>query len=113
MLLLLPTLEVGDHMVIMRVSVKASGAGSQIALAAMDGSWDGSIATFVPANSANYMDEYKRMVLVMDPPGTTIMPILQVFNNQGHVAEQVFFDRLELYLVPKTENPFYDLLNGY
>ena len=67
-LLMFPTMDVGDNMVLLRASVRSTNGGAAIALAALDGSMDGSIATNQPANSDIYIDNYQRMTLVYDPP---------------------------------------------
>ena len=61
-------MDVGDNMVLLRASVRSTNGGAAIALAALDGSMDGSIATNQPANSDIYVDNYQRMTLVYDPP---------------------------------------------
>ncbi|MFH1740451.1 MAG: protease inhibitor I42 family protein [bacterium] len=111
-LLVFPTLDVGEDMVLIRVSVQSTGGGAAVALAALDGSMDGSIATNIPANSAVFLDEYDRMVLVYDPPGTTIMPVVQVANQPGQQDVSVYLDNLEIYLLPRDVSIPSNLLYG-
>jgi hypothetical protein len=110
-LLLFPTLGVGEHIVLLRASVQATGPGATIALAALDGSMDGSIATNIP-NSDTFQGSYKRMVLVFDPPGTSIIPVFQVANLSGTEEIQVYLDRLEIYLIPRELGPLASLIYG-
>jgi len=107
-----PTLEVGENIVVMRVSVQSTGDGAAIGLAALDGSMDGSIGTNVPANSGIYRDRYRRMVLVYDPPGTTVTPVIQVANVPGLHDLSVYLDNLEIYSIPKGVQIPSDFLYG-
>ena len=111
-LLMFPTLEVGDNVVLIRASVQSTGGGAAVALAVLDGSMDGSIATNIPADSAIFRDKYRRMVLVYDPPGTTIVPVLQVANLPGEQALSVYLDNVEIYLLPRGVSVASDLLYG-
>ncbi|MFH1743288.1 MAG: hypothetical protein ABIH23_30145 [bacterium] len=100
-LLMFPTLDVGENTVLIRLSVHSIGAGAAIGLAVLDGSWDGSIATNIPANSSIFEDGYHRMVLLYDPPGESIVPVLQVANLSGTENVLIYIDNLEIYLLPK------------
>ncbi len=111
-LLLFPAMEVGDDIVLMRLSVQASAAGASIALAVLDGSMDGSIATNIPANSQIFMDSWDRMILVYDPPGTSIIPVVQVANLGNTVPVQVNLDNLEIYRIPRELGALAQLLCG-
>lgn len=100
-LLMFTTLNVGENTVLIRVSVQATGPGAAVALATLDGSMDGSIATNIPANSAIFQGKYQRMVLLYDPPGMTVAPVLQVANLGLGQQVSVYVDNLEIYLLPK------------
>ncbi len=95
-LLMFPTLEVGDDLVLIRVSVQSTGDGASIALAALDISMDGSIATNIPANSGIYKDGYHRIVLLYDPPGASIVPVFQIANS-GEEELTIYLDNLEVF----------------
>ncbi|MBD3268426.1 SUMF1/EgtB/PvdO family nonheme iron enzyme, partial [bacterium] len=109
-LLLFPTLDVGENAVLIRASVQATGGAAAVALAALDGSMDGSIATNIPANSTIFQDDYKRICLVYEAPGNTIAPIIQVNNLLGQDSVSVYFDNLEIYLFPHTTSIPADML---
>jgi len=109
-LLLFPSLEVGDDIVLMRMSVQASAAGAHVALAVLDGSMDGSIATNIPANSQIFMESWDRMLLLYDTPGTSIIPVVQVANLGNTVPVQVNLDNLEIYRIPRELGPVAGLL---
>ena len=111
-LLMFPTLEVGDNVVLIRASVQSTGGGAAVALAVLDGSMDGSIATNIPADSAIFRNKYHRMVLVYDPPGTTIVPVFQVANQPGEQALSVYLDNLEVFLLPRDVSISSNLLYG-
>ena len=111
-LLMFPSLEVGDSLALIRVSVQATGPGAAIALALLDGSFDGSIATNIPADSAIYQEGWQRMTLIYDPPGTTLVPVFQVANLPGKQTIQVYLDNLEVYLLPIEGNVPARLLYG-
>lgn len=109
-LLMFPSLHVGENAALIRVCVQSVGAGASVGLAALDGTMDGSIATVIPANSGIYQGRYHRMVLLYDPPGTTIAAVLQVANLPGQEIAMVYFDNLEVYLLPRGEVIPTDLL---
>jgi len=111
-LLLFPTLDVGDNLVFMRASVQSVGKKAAVALAVLDGSMDGSIATNIPANSAIFEGGYDRMVLLYDPPGSTVIPVFQVANLAGDENVLVYLDNLEIYLLPKEGSVPNALLHG-
>ncbi|MFH1742043.1 MAG: formylglycine-generating enzyme family protein, partial [bacterium] len=111
-LLLFPTLEVGENIVVMRVSVQSTGDGAAIGLAALDGSMDGSIGTNIPANSRMYKDAYQQMVLLYDPPGTAVIPVIQVANMPGQQNLSVYIDNLEIFSIPRGIQIPSDLLYG-
>ncbi|MFH1742184.1 MAG: hypothetical protein ABIH23_24535 [bacterium] len=111
-LLLFPTLDASQYMVLVRVSVRSVGTDAVVALAVLDGSMDGSIATNVPADSTGFQDEYGRLVLVYNPPGTTITPIIQVSNLGGDRNALVYLDNLEIYLLPWEGSVSNHLLYG-
>ncbi len=86
---------------LIRVNARATGPGASVALAALDGSFDGSIATLIPADSASLTGAYKRMAIVYKPPTNTIVPLLQVVAN-GSVTDPVtvYLDNLEIIPLP-------------
>lgn len=100
-LLMFPTIEVGDNVVLIRVFVHSSGGDATIALACLDGSMDGSIATNIPANSHIFQDRYHRMFVLFDPPGNSVTPVFQVSNLNGDQTLVVYMDNLEIYSLPK------------
>jgi hypothetical protein len=101
--LMFPSIDVGKNTVLIRASVRSNGPGAAVALAVLDGSLDGSIATNIPSNSALFQDQYQRMVLLYDPPGSSIVPVFQVSNLQGTQTIQVHLDNYEIYLIPRRE----------
>jgi formylglycine-generating enzyme required for sulfatase activity len=111
-LLLFPTLEVGANVALIRASVQSTRRGAAVALAVLDGSMDGSIATNIPADSAIFQGEYQRMVLIFDAPGTAIMPVVQVANLRGDEALSVYLDNVEIYLLPRGVSIPSDMLYG-
>ncbi len=111
-LLQLPTVDVGENLALVRVSVQSNGPGAQVALAVLDGSMDGSIATNIPVDSSVFQGSYNYQLLVYDPPGTSITPVIQVANIPGEQVVSVFFDRLEVYTIPEKDLPLYQLLYG-
>lgn len=100
-LLFFPSIEIGDRVALMRASVRSTGSGAAIALAAVDSSLDGSIATNIPANSNIYLDRFSRMVIVYDPPGTAFHPVFQLANLTGSQEVTVFLDNVEIYALHK------------
>ncbi|HPO09400.1 MAG TPA: hypothetical protein PLZ55_12080, partial [bacterium] len=111
-LLVFPTLDIGENAALIRLSVQSIGAGAAIGLGALDGSNDGSIATNIPANSGVFEDGYHRLVLLYDPPGNSIVPVVQVANLPGTENVLVYLDNLEIYLIPADANVPGRLLRG-
>ncbi len=111
-LLLFPTLHVGEDLVTIRASVQAIGSGAGLALAALNGTMDGAIGTNVPGNSGMFLDQYKRLVLTYDPPGTSVIPAFQVANLAGTQPVSVYLDNLEVFLIPKDAQIPSNLLHG-
>ncbi len=112
---LMVTLNAGDAVMLMgpfltldpgvpaliRVSARSTGAGAAVALAALDGSFDGSQATNIPANSQVFAGAYKRFVLLYKPPTNSIIPILQVAGGAAITDPvTVYFDNLEIIPLP-------------
>ena len=111
-LLLFPTIDVGTDLVLLRASVQSDGPGAAIALAVLDGSMDGSIATNIPANSQLYQGAWQRMMLVYDPPGNSIVPIFQVANTSHDQPVNIYLDNVEVSLIPRTGSLLNRLLAG-
>ncbi len=101
----------GEDIALIRASVQSTGDGASIALAALDGSMDGSIATNIPANSGMYKDAYQRIVLLYNTPGESIVPVFQVANF-GEWELSVYLDNLEVFLIPRDTNISSNLLYG-
>ncbi len=102
-LFLFPKIDCGEDLVLLRGFVQASSGGASIALAVLDGSLDGSIATNIPVNSVQFQDGYHRMLVLYDPPGTSVIPVFQVANTSSSDALVVYFDNLEVYRLPAGE----------
>jgi len=103
-LLMFPALDVGDNAVLIRAFVRSTSRGAEIALAGLDGSMDGSIGTNVCADSGVYGNEYHRMVLLYDPHGTTVSPIIQVASVPDRQPTSTLFvtvyvDNVEVFLI--------------
>jgi len=103
-MMLFPKFQVGDNVLLLRVSFQASAPGAALALAALDGSQDGSVATNIPDNSEIFLDDYKRSVLIYDPPTNEVNPIIQVSNVGNSEEVTVYVDNLEVYLLPRDKH---------
>ncbi len=95
--------------ILLRMNVRATGAGASLALAALKGrlatfeNVDGSIATHVPASTHNFMEQAKRMVLIYEPDDGTIMtPIIQLVSTSETESVTVFVDKLEVYRLDRS-----------
>ncbi|RJP29339.1 MAG: hypothetical protein C4527_11110 [Candidatus Omnitrophota bacterium] len=102
-MLMFPSLEIGDHVILMRISVKADAPGASLGLAVLDGSMDGSLAMSLTMKSDRFVEDYKRMVLLYDPPGTTIVPLVQAVGSSEGENVTVYLDQLEILLIPPNE----------
>lgn len=110
-LLQFPEIEVGEQRVLIRISVRTSGGSVAPALAVADGAFDGSIATAIPARGSNFIDGYKRMVLLYDAPNDgSIVPLFQAAGLD--VETTVYVDNVEIYLVPTEGTVPARLFNG-
>lgn len=110
-LLQFPEIEVGEQRVLIRVSVRTNGESVTPALAVADGTFDGSIATTIPARGNNFVDGYKRMVLLYDAPNDgSITPLFQAAGLDEETV--VYIDNVEIYLIPTDGNIPVRLLNG-
>ncbi len=106
-----PFLEVEDAPVLLRVSVRSNGGGCSVALAAMDGSFDGSVATNIPADSDIFNGEYKRMTMIYKAPSNSVIPLLQVAYMQPEGAPvEIYFDNFELIPLPPGQTISTDML---
>ncbi|MBN2326094.1 MAG: hypothetical protein JXR73_02995 [Candidatus Omnitrophica bacterium] len=86
---------------LLRVNVRSTGGGVSVALAALDGSFDGSVSSNIPADSMVFNGAYKRMALVYKAPSNGVIPILQAAANvnlSGPVM--IYFDNFELIPLP-------------
>ncbi|MFH1742041.1 MAG: hypothetical protein ABIH23_23815 [bacterium] len=100
-LLLFPTLDIGDRWVLARAAVESTGSGAEVTLGVLDSSMDGSIATNGASDSSLLLNTYRHRVLLFDPPGTRIRPVFQLANLNGTQTVSVYFDNLEIYLLPE------------
>ena len=99
-LVMLPTVEVGERIVLISATVRTTAAGASVGLAGIDASMDGSIATNIPANSDIYMGEYKRILLGFSPKGTSITPAFQLANLAGETTVTAYLDNVEIFTAP-------------
>lgn len=88
-----------DVPVLLRLSVRADGPGAQVALAALDGAWAGSVASFIPVNSSSFVNRYRRLQFLYNADSDEIVPIFQVVHVSGDVVN-VYIDNFELYAIP-------------
>lgn len=95
--------------ILLRMNVRATGAGASLALAALRGrlatfeNVDGSIATHVPASTHSFVEQAKRMVLIYEPDDGTIMtPIIQLVSTSETESVTVFVDKLEVYRLDRS-----------
>lgn len=81
-----------------RVTARSSGPGAAVALAALDGSFNGSVATNQSTDSAILSTGYKRLTMLYKPPSNQVVPILQV-TATGNQTVEIVFDNFEIYPV--------------
>lgn len=99
-LLQFPQVDVRDSVIVLRALVGSNGPGAAVALAALDGSLNGSIAANIPANSALFKNQYQWMTLLYDPPHNSLVPIVQLANTNGAQSVSLYLDAIEVYLLP-------------
>jgi len=90
----------GGHPVLLRLTVRADGAGAAIALVTLKGNLaagtvDGSIATHIPTSAANFVNQEYTLALLYEPDqGEWLTPAIQVAST-GQAATTVLIDKLE------------------
>lgn len=99
-----PRIETRGGTILLRAQVGSSGAGASVALAALDGSLDGSIATNVPADSGEFRNRYRWMTLIYKPPSELFYPLFQVSNSSQSQTVTVYLDTVEIYELPREGN---------
>ena len=96
-----PEIDAGDSMVLIQISIY-SDRETSVTLAAIDGAMDGSHIANTPAYTALNPNQYNRLSITYDPPGSTVIPILQTANPTGFDTAKTYIDNLKIYLLPKT-----------
>lgn len=98
-LLLFPSLPTDGRVLLIRASVRSTGPGAAIALAAADGAFDGSLATNIVADSGGFRAGYRKMAMIYAAPGGAAAPIFQSANTAGAGDVTVYLDKLEVYAI--------------
>jgi hypothetical protein len=107
--ILCPTFDVSDYKVLIRVTIQATAPGAEVALAALDGSMDGSIGTNIPANSEILLDGYHQMTLSYEPTSGSVVPVIQLANLNNTEPVTIYVDNIEIIMLPhETFRSFYD-----
>lgn len=97
---------------LLRLSVRSSGPGAVLTLAALDGSFNGSIATNGQNDSGYFKDEWKRMTLIYTPPSQTVSPLFQVAHSSSEEPVTIYIDNLEVYEIDSNHNVLNQLISG-
>ncbi|MDX9753853.1 MAG: hypothetical protein RBU29_07825, partial [bacterium] len=97
-LLMTQPIVVGKNPVFVRVSAKASNAGGQFAIAVLDGDYNGSIASWIPANSHYLQDKMHQITFLYEPvKSDTISVVVQLFTPEDANARvEVYIDDVEI-----------------
>ncbi len=100
-----PPVEAGPYPVLLKCMVQTTSPEGQLALAALDGSHSGSIATFIPSDTAFMTGQYQPVCLVFQPTDTTtVSPVLQLYvppTARGRVTAYV--DNLQIIPIRPTD----------
>lgn len=100
-LLTFPFVEIADGLVLVRLSVRTTAGGASLSLAAIDGSSDGTLTLNTQFDSGEYVNQYRRISVVIDPKNNLMFPVFQVANIPGSQSVTVYVDHLEIYVLPK------------
>ncbi|HPP02351.1 MAG TPA: IPT/TIG domain-containing protein [bacterium] len=96
----LQAIPTGDSPVLLRLYMRASSPGAQVALAALKGYpglWDGSIGVLLPNNTKQAVNQEFREVLLYQPDREGVLtPAVQVAGLPGEGHTTVYLDRLEI-----------------
>ena len=80
-MLLANAVQVGNRPVIITMAVHATSPEGQVALAALEGTLDGSINALIPADTSHLTNGYKRISILYEPiKADTINIVLQLFT---------------------------------
>ncbi len=102
-LLMAKPLTVGNVPVIIRMAAKANSGEGQLALVALDGSLDGSIATLIPSNTKHMVDSYKRMSLLYEPTTTDTLSVVVQLYVPATASESVTINLDNIQVIPFVE----------
>ncbi len=83
----------------LRMNVRADSDGAQVALAAVDAAVTGSVASLIPANSASFVNRYRRIQFLYNADSNDILPIFQIVHVSGGPVN-VYIDNFEVHLIP-------------
>jgi len=91
--------QTGNLPAMLRMNVRTDTDGAQVGLAAVDAAVTGSVASYIPANSAVFVNRYRRIQFLYNADSDDILPIFQVVHVSGG-AVNVYIDNIEVYLIP-------------
>ncbi len=92
-------LDVGESLVLLRCSVRTTGAGVHVALGTLDGSMDGSINTSILADTLTTSGVWRQLTMIYNPPHGSVIPLIQAANLSGDGLVTCYIDRLEVFLI--------------
>ncbi len=106
-----PAIDVGDDLVVLRVSVLALAGGGSVAAGALNtlqggtlADADGSVTYAIEADSQRYVDDYQTITLLYRPRQKAIVPLLQlaVSDVEGAGPVTMMFDNFEVYALNES-----------
>ncbi|MGC9326049.1 MAG: FG-GAP repeat domain-containing protein [Candidatus Hinthialibacter sp.] len=98
MLLLSRPIFVGKNPVFVRVSAKASGSMGQFAIAVLDGDFNGSIASWIPANTRHLEDAMHQITFLYEPVKSDVITVVvQLFTpDDAKQTVEIYLDNVEI-----------------
>ncbi len=94
---------VGSGPVLIAVDAQSNGPGCSLALAALNSPIDGQLG-YVTASEADVpVGQWRRLVLIYDPPSDSLQPGLQVTVSSGKAGVTAFFDNLVVKELPSVQ----------
>ena len=106
-----PAIDVGNDLVLLRVSVLALAGGGSVAAGALNtlqggtlADADGSVTYAIEADSQRYVDDYQTITLLYRPRQKAIVPLLQlaVSDVEGAGPVTMMFDNFEVYALNES-----------
>ncbi len=111
-LLTFPQVEVEDELIAVRLTVRTTAPNATLTLAVIDSAGDGTLSLNTQVDSGQHVDNFSRMVALIQPKSRRVFPVFQVANIPGSQTVTTYIDELEIFVLPKDSNVRNSFLAG-